>query len=703
MTAKIETTERTPRLTHLPRCTKLTDPERYACNCGADGLAAKLDAADPLATVPAEERTRILEAAGRSARETPFSQDAARDATIAREVAAWHAERAARPPCRVCDRPRPDHGGEDDGIHEDGVQVCDGYEPAARPAPAVDAPSMREALTSICHGASLGVDTSALAEIARKALDAAPTADASLEARGKLAADAFAEAIRRSAEGEAIEVTSWLAVVRAVDASRPGLTEEQARELAADVATSFNARWSIGLGQGPLKDMADRIEAGVLRASRGDTGPAPDPLATVPAAERTRILEAADRAAATQNVHRDTIAREVAAWHAAHGAPETLTRAEAPAARVTEDELREIEQGSDIEIAVRLAAEVRARRHLEMQKRTYLRKIEELRAELRALRAERDQASYTIEALQAERESENEGARQLMARVAALESELAARHAPAADALEEADRVAREKWGPGAVGLTQEDADRTDGRAPRIYDGRAFVEAERSAVVRAVDASRPAAPEVDAEDLWTDYRTGRPHMTIADRVAFLAGVEAGRRTSDASRPGLTEEQAQIARAEPVIAAWLDYFAAMDRQHKSGTAADARTVRELRAKVEAMSPSVTDIVYFVALARHRARGEVGPAATGLTRAMHAAQQRPSTPPASPFGEWPEPAHREAAAVHPTTAPSLGTGIGGDPIKIRPTRAELEAALHDPDTAEGAAALLADMPIRTPKEP
>ena len=64
------------------------------------------------------------------------------------------------------------------------------------------------------------------------------------------------------------------------DASRPGLTEEQAREIAEDVATSFNARWSIGLGQGPLKDMADRIEAGVLRASRGDTGPAPDPRAT---------------------------------------------------------------------------------------------------------------------------------------------------------------------------------------------------------------------------------------------------------------------------------------------------------------------------------------------------------------------------------------------------------------------------------------
>jgi len=59
------------------------------------------------------------------------------------------------------------------------------------------------------------------------------------------------------------------------------------------------------------------------------------------------------------------------------------------------------------------------------------------------------------------------------------------------------------------------------------------------AVVRAVDASRPAAPVIDAEDLWADYRTERGGCDASHRLAFLAGVAAGRRTADASRPGLT--------------------------------------------------------------------------------------------------------------------------------------------------------------------
>ena len=88
------------------------------------------------------------------------------------------------------------------------------------------------------------------------------------------------------------------------------------------------------------------------------------------------------------------------------------------------------------------------------------------------------------------------------------------------------------------------------------------------------------------------------------------------RVVDASRPGPTEEQAQIARAEPVIAAWLDYFAAMDRQHKSASAEDARIVRELRAKANGMDRLVADVVYHIALARHRAsRGETGPTKPG----------------------------------------------------------------------------------------
>jgi hypothetical protein len=63
--------------------------------------------------------------------------------------------------------------------------------------------------------------------------------------------------------------------------------------------------------------------------------------------------------------------------------------------------------------------------------------------------------------------------------------------------------------------------------------------------LRAVDASRPEPPraplpEVDAEDLWTDYRAGRGAMYAYERKAFFAGVEAGRRT----RAPLTEEEAR---------------------------------------------------------------------------------------------------------------------------------------------------------------
>lgn len=146
-------------------------------------------------------------------------------------------------------------------------------------------------------------------------------------------------------------------------------------------------------------------------------------------------------------------------------------------------------------------------------------------------------------------------------------------------------------------------------------------------VVRAVDASRPAAPEVDAEDLWADYRTERPHMTIADRVAFLAGVEAGRRTSDASRPGLTEEQAR---------AWERLRTA------ATTAVEAYEDSDADEAFEPLFAALDEALAGLAIAEEESasRGEAGPAPTGLTSAMHAAQQRRSVPPASAFGEWPD---------------------------------------------------------------
>ena len=105
--------------------------------------------------------------------------------------------------------------------------------------------------------------------------------------------------------------------------------------------------------------------------------------------------------------------------------------------------------------------------------------------------------------------------------------------APAADASLEArgealGRALCAKLGPGIV-------------APPAYFRAACID-----LVRAVDASRSVPPAVDPEDLWTDYRTGRGTVFASDRKAFLAGVAAGRRTrepdmgaADASRPGLT--------------------------------------------------------------------------------------------------------------------------------------------------------------------
>jgi len=55
----------------------------------------------------------------------------------------------------------------------------------------------------------------------------------------------------------------------------------------------------------------------------------------------------------------------------------------------------------------------------------------------------------------------------------------------------------------------------------------------------------PRATEdvIDGEDLWTDYRTEREHVGPSDRAAFLAGVNAGRRTARPATP--TAEPATV--------------------------------------------------------------------------------------------------------------------------------------------------------------
>lgn len=195
-------------------------------------------------------------------------------------------------------------------------------------------------------------------------------------------------------------------------------------------------------------------------------------------------------------------------------------------------------------------------------------------------------------------------------------TEIAARPAPAADAsLEALGRIVRAAW----VEVAKKEAKTVPGYVD-LWKWLEIPDADTDRkigeqVVRAVDASRPAAPEVDAEDLWADYRTERPHMTIADRVAFLAGVEAGRRTSDASRPGLTEEQAR---------AWERLRTA------ATTAVEAYEDSDADEAFEPLFAALDEALAGLATVEEgsASRGEVGPAPAG--------EERPAKPCPAFFG-------------------------------------------------------------------
>ena len=178
--------------------------------------------------------------------------------------------------------------------------------------------------------------------------------------------------------------------------------------------------------------------------------------------------------------------------------------------------------------------------------------------------------------------------------------------------------------------------------SPSVHDGQPYCEACDTDLVpaSAVDASRPAAPAAPpmidpgfAKPVWTATVKDRVEDNEPIQVAVVSdgttyqprfyGLGKWRDPAPdfgyrilaawalASRPGLTEEQAR-----------RDFEAAIRDAAAKGGPYCVTHAREAVATLDA------------------SRGETGPAPTGLTSAMHAAQQRRSVPPASAFGEWPD---------------------------------------------------------------
>ena len=117
----------------------------------------------------------------------------------------------------------------------------------------------------------------------RTGLDA--TTDASLEARAKAMRRAFNEAQQGHEWGD---IAPWIAALTSADASRPPLTEEQAMLARIVDALATNQ----GTLTGHLANLCALGEeaAALLRASRGETGPAP-PWGEQAIAEHRRAAE----------------------------------------------------------------------------------------------------------------------------------------------------------------------------------------------------------------------------------------------------------------------------------------------------------------------------------------------------------------------------------------------------------------------------